>query len=28
MVEPGETRVKLEGVEDKKISKFKKKHHG
>ena len=29
MVEPGETSVKIEGVEDKKDSKFnKKEHHG
>jgi len=28
MVEPGETMVKSEGVEDKKVFKFKKKNHG
>jgi hypothetical protein len=29
MFQPGETRVKIEGAEDKKVSKFnKKKHHG
>ena len=28
MVEPGETKVKSKGVEDKKVFKFKKKNHG